>query len=650
MTSNGRCRLRLFLFLALTLSLTAACSGTFQRGATPSVFVRNTGQENLIVFFHGVLGDAESTWRNPETGAYWPEMITRDADFNAFDVYVLNYESPFIARTSTIEEIAQRALQQLRDRNIFVRYKQIFFVTHSMGGLVAKRLLVELNRPTEVDNLRRVRAVLYISTPAQGAQIAELGKWLSLNPQFKDMEPADLNSFLQALDNQWQNLIRDRDTTGALFPKSYCAYETKPTHGIMIVSRVYAATRCDLLPYAIDLDHIAIAKPASDQVDPYTWSKARIFEAAERKLILESLPKADPHRFAVAVVHLENDTQGEYERMIVEALSELEGVEVLRFDRTITAEGPRPQEAIRKAHDEVRDYLAASGAHLLIWGSVLRRDGKGMPKLRWTASSEIGFEKQARNYDPTGIELPGIFWSDMAEVLKLLVLSYDAEFRALEGRFIGDKLGPFIEKVRRLLNDRQSQRGWSAEARLQVTVILADSLLMFGEQAGKTESLVDAVAIYREALKERTRERVPLDWAMTQYNLGTALARLGEREKGTAHLEEAVAAYREALKEYTRERVPIQWAMTQTDLGAALGMLGERENRLDLICEALGLSAAAWEIFSDSAPAYASVAKQSGEIAIQVMREGFEASKVDECLRRHEKYLKPMLSELAGNQ
>ena len=38
--------------------------------------------------------------------------------------------------------------------------------------------------------------------------------------------------------------------------------------------------------------------------------------------------------------------------------------------------------------------------------------------------------------------------------------------------------------------------------------------------------------------------RVPLDWAKTQNNLGTALSRLGERESGTARLEEAVAAYR----------------------------------------------------------------------------------------------------------
>ena len=61
--------------------------------------------------------------------------------------------------------------------------------------------------------------------------------------------------------------------------------------------------------------------------------------------------------------------------------------------------------------------------------------------------------------------------------------------------------------------------------------------------------LEEAVAAYREALKERTRERVPLEWAKTQNNLGNALSTLGERESGTARLQEAVAAYREALKE-----------------------------------------------------------------------------------------------------
>ena len=48
---------------------------------------------------------------------------------------------------------------------------------------------------------------------------------------------------------------------------------------------------------------------------------------------------------------------------------------------------------------------------------------------------------------------------------------------------------------------------------------------------------------------------------------------LGERESGTAKLEEAVAAYREALKEWTREAAPTQHASVQEKLAACLGFV-----------------------------------------------------------------------------
>lgn len=76
----------------------------------------------------------------------------------------------------------------------------------------------------------------------------------------------------------------------------------------------------------------------------------------------------------------------------------------------------------------------------------------------------------------------------------------------------------------------------------------------------------EAVTAYRKALTERTRERVPLKWAMTQNNLGTALRCLGEREDGTGRLEEAITAFHEALKEFTRERFPLDWDATQQNL------------------------------------------------------------------------------------
>ena len=98
-----------------------------------------------------------------------------------------------------------------------------------------------------------------------------------------------------------------------------------------------------------------------------------------------------------------------------------------------------------------------------------------------------------------------------------------------------------------------------------------------GERESGTARLEEAVAAYREALKERTRERVPLEWAMTQNNLGLRCGARRARERHRA-AEEAVAAYREALEERTRERVPLEWARTQNNLGTVLLSLGERES------------------------------------------------------------------------
>ncbi|HWX26658.1 MAG TPA: hypothetical protein VNZ53_04370, partial [Steroidobacteraceae bacterium] len=91
-----------------------------------------------------------------------------------------------------------------------------------------------------------------------------------------------------------------------------------------------------------------------------------------------------------------------------------------------------------------------------------------------------------------------------------------------------------------------------------------------------------AVKAFREALKERTREHMPLQWATMQNNLGNVLQALGKREKalgkresGTERLLEAVEAYRDALKEWTRERVPLQWATMQRSLGFALCLLDD---------------------------------------------------------------------------
>ena len=48
-------------------------------------------------------------------------------------------------------------------------------------------------------------------------------------------------------------------------------------------------------------------------------------------------------------------------------------------------------------------------------------------------------------------------------------------------------------------------------------------------------------------------------------------------ESGTARLKEAVAAYRAALEEYTREREPLAWAATRNSLTAIIAEIARRK-------------------------------------------------------------------------
>ncbi len=120
--------------------------------------------------------------------------------------------------------------------------------------------------------------------------------------------------------------------------------------------------------------------------------------------------------------------------------------------------------------------------------------------------------------------------------------------------------------------------------------LLGDALQLLGER-GFTEPLLEAIKDYRAALQERMRERVPLDWARTQNNLGNALKTFSSRESGTARLEDAVKAYRAALEERTQDRAPLDWARTQNNLGNALQELAARKGNTANLVEAI----AAWE-------------------------------------------------------
>ncbi|MFC2032397.1 tetratricopeptide repeat protein [Chloroflexota bacterium] len=115
------------------------------------------------------------------------------------------------------------------------------------------------------------------------------------------------------------------------------------------------------------------------------------------------------------------------------------------------------------------------------------------------------------------------------------------------------------------------------------------ALLNIGNQAysigtidiHKADYMCIAIQAYEESLKVYTLERFPMDYAMTQNNLGTDYRTLAEVETKADNCKLAIQAYEESLKVYTLERFPMQYGTTQNNLGTAYSTLAEVETKAD---------------------------------------------------------------------
>ena len=116
----------------------------------------------------------------------------------------------------------------------------------------------------------------------------------------------------------------------------------------------------------------------------------------------------------------------------------------------------------------------------------------------------------------------------------------------------------------------------------------AEMLYEYGRDRGSNVHLIALIELRRKLLDAASSNN---ERGVANDDLGNALTSLGDRESGTARLEEAVAAFSAALEERSRDRVALDWAMTQNNLGTALSTLGERESGTSRLEEAV----ASWD-------------------------------------------------------
>jgi pimeloyl-ACP methyl ester carboxylesterase len=264
--------------------LAVACS----HGDAPPVpdlsYVRSPTEQTdkLIVFVHGFGSNAKAAWKSDRTGAYWPELITKDADLSTFAIMTASYSSPILHKAGTIEQAAVALGTALSDEKIYTRFSQVVFIAHSTGGLIVRRMLVRLLNSGDEQAVRRVAIVFTFATPTSGAPRADLVRWLSANPQTRDLDASEVNTLLQALDNDWEGLLRQRIQRTDGHPRVFCGYELLDTRMGPIVPALYSKTTCDEDPLPFNRDHFTLVKPDNDQDAVYKWTKNRLLNADRR--------------------------------------------------------------------------------------------------------------------------------------------------------------------------------------------------------------------------------------------------------------------------------------------------------------------------------------------------------------------------------
>ncbi len=209
----------------------------------------------VIVFVHGVTGNSTSTWTNERTGAYWPSLIKDDKDFSQANIYVVQYPSPAIGKSLSVNELSEN--MRLRfEANKLLKHTEIIFLSHSMGGLVTRDFLQKYRNYAD-----KVNFSYFFATPSAGSDYAVLANLISNNPQIENLYPLKSDSYLGNLERNWQAADLDIE--------SYCAYERLDTYGLTIVDQKSASHLCTKPLDPILTNHIDIVKPADHNSDIY---------------------------------------------------------------------------------------------------------------------------------------------------------------------------------------------------------------------------------------------------------------------------------------------------------------------------------------------------------------------------------------------
>ncbi len=263
-------------------------------------------------------------------------------------------------------------------------------------------------------------------------------------------------------------------------------------------------------------------------VDSVEWAGQLVQAAYYRAM---PILKAQAGSFTVAVAQLDDDRDGRIERLVVEDLQEIRWIQVLQIHRKISIGGGDRQQSIHDGQVKAAEFLTESRAQVMVWGIILSDGVHQVPNLFLSSAQPATSGPSEGRYPLSdALQLPPLFWKQLASVLDLVVATQSANYLANENRALKDTLQPFIDNVRKLLSETEGDPKWDKTSRADVRRALAMALWAEADRTGQTAPLAEAIETLRGLIKSWDPKSEPRQLGAAYLDLGIAQMALVELE------------------------------------------------------------------------------------------------------------------------
>ena len=238
-----------------------------------------------IVFIHGVGGASHSTWRHGREGEqghfFWPEELGKDLP--NCGIWSVGYPAGFTELGKPgmiIEKRAGNISHKLATAGL--GHRPVVFVTHSMGGLIVKSLIVH-SQTLPDENRKRivsmVRGIVFCGTPHRGSEFADaavvLGKFFGgsqrhVGEMRKNAEPLNTlhNEFIE-WHRQCLVPVESYAENNHLFRKRRLLRPLFLRLNLVVPSGSADPNITGRTVRNVDEDHLSLVKPPNRQHDVY---------------------------------------------------------------------------------------------------------------------------------------------------------------------------------------------------------------------------------------------------------------------------------------------------------------------------------------------------------------------------------------------